>query len=59
MTKINQKGIRNALIKGENKDYKIIEMENLNHLFQESKTGKMDEYELIEQTFSPLVLKEI
>ncbi len=57
--KINQEGIRKALIKGKNKDYKIIEMENLNHLFQECKTGKMDEYELIEQTFSPKALKVI
>ena len=57
--KINQEGIRKALIKGKIKDYKIIEMENLNHLFQECKTGKMDEYELIEQTFSPEALKVI
>ncbi|HHC80281.1 MAG TPA: alpha/beta fold hydrolase [Flavobacteriia bacterium] len=57
--KINQEGIRKALIKGKIKDYKIIEMENLNHLFQECKTGKMDEYELIEQTFSPKALKVI
>jgi pimeloyl-ACP methyl ester carboxylesterase len=57
--KINQEGIRNALIKGGNKDYKIIELENLNHFFQECKTGKMDEYRKIEQTFSPTALKEI
>jgi pimeloyl-ACP methyl ester carboxylesterase len=31
---INQKGIKDALIKGGNKDYKIIELENLNHFFQ-------------------------
>jgi len=57
--KINQEGIRNALIKGNNKDYKVLELENLNHLFQESKTGKMNEYSQIEQTFSPKALKEI
>jgi hypothetical protein len=57
--KINQEGIRNALIKGENKDYKIVELENLNHFFQECETGKMDEYRKIEQTFSPTALKEI
>jgi pimeloyl-ACP methyl ester carboxylesterase len=57
--KINQEGIRNALIKGENKDYKIVELENLNHFFQECDTGKMDEYRKIEQTFSPTALKEI
>ncbi|MEX1382263.1 alpha/beta hydrolase family protein [Lutibacter sp.] len=57
--KINQEGIKKALIKGKNKDYKIIELENLNHFFQECKTGKMDEYRKIEQTFSPTALKEI
>lgn len=57
--KINQEGIRKALIKGENKDYKIVELENLNHFFQECETGKMDEYRKIEQTFSPMALKEI
>jgi hypothetical protein len=57
--KINQNGIREALIKGGNKDYKILELENLNHFFQECETGKMDEYRKIEQTFSPIALKEI
>jgi alpha/beta superfamily hydrolase len=57
--KINQEGIRNALIKGGNKDYKILELENLNHFFQECITGKMDEYRKIEQTFSPTALLEI
>jgi pimeloyl-ACP methyl ester carboxylesterase len=57
--KMNQDGIRNALIKGGNKDYKIVELENLNHFFQECKTGRMDEYRKIEQTFSPKALKEI
>ncbi|MDD7914025.1 alpha/beta hydrolase family protein [Polaribacter ponticola] len=57
--KMNQDGIRNALIKGGNKDYKIVELENLNHFFQECKTGRMDEYRKIEQTFSPTALKEI
>ena len=56
---LNQNGIRQALIKGGNKDYKIIELENLNHFFQECETGKMDEYRNIEQTFSPTALKEI
>jgi alpha/beta superfamily hydrolase len=57
--KINQEGIRKALIKGGNKDYEIIELENLNHFFQECETGNMDEYRKIEQTFSPTALKEI
>ena len=55
--KINQTGIREALIKGNNKDYKIVELEGLNHFFQECKTGKMNEYRKIDQTFSPKALK--
>ncbi|BAO76561.1 alpha/beta hydrolase family protein [Winogradskyella sp. PG-2] len=57
--KINQDGLREALIKGKNKDYQIIEIEGLNHLFQNAKTGKMDEYSDIEETFSPKVLNLI
>ena len=59
VAKINQTGIKNALIKGKNKDYKIIELEGLNHFFQECETGKMDEYRKIEQTFSPKALNII
>ena len=56
---INQNAIRNALIKGNNKNYKIVELENLNHLFQECTTGNLNEYKDIEQTISPIALKEI
>jgi hypothetical protein len=56
---INQNAIRNALIKGGNNNYKIVELENINHLFQECKTGDMNEYKEIEQTISPIALKEI
>ena len=57
--KVNQQAIRNALNKGHNKDFTINELPNLNHLFQECKTGEMDEYSNIEQTIAPYVLKEI
>ncbi|MBL4642249.1 MAG: alpha/beta fold hydrolase, partial [Flavobacteriaceae bacterium] len=57
--KINQTGIKNALVKGKNKEYKILELENLNHFFQECETGKMNEYRKIDQTFSPIALNEI
>ncbi len=56
---INQNGIRNALKKGNNKNFKIVELEKLNHLFQECETGEINEYKTIEQTMSPLALKEI
>lgn len=57
--KINQDGIRNALIKGGNKDYLIKELPDLNHLFQECKTGSMEEYSEIEQTFAPSALQTL
>lgn len=56
---VNQNAIRNALIKGNNKNYKVVELENINHLFQECTTGKMNEYKDIQQTVSPMALKEI
>lgn len=59
LAEINQKGIEDALIKGKNKDYRVLQLEGLNHFFQESKTGKMEEYSSIEQTFSPKAMEEI
>ena len=56
---VNQNAIRNALIKGANKNFKIVELENLNHLFQECSTGDINEYKDLEQTMSPIALKEI
>ncbi len=37
----------------------IVALENLNHLFQECTTGDMNEYKDIEETMSPIALKEI
>ena len=53
----NLEGFRNALQKGGNRQVKTVSFPGLNHLFQECKTGPMDEYALIEQTFSPDALK--
>ncbi|MEC5166837.1 pimeloyl-ACP methyl ester carboxylesterase [Flavobacterium sp. PL11] len=57
--KENLSAIKNALIKGGNKDVTTIEFPNLNHLFQESTTGSPNEYASIEQTFAPIALDEI
>ena len=57
--KSNISAIELALIKGNNKDYKIKSYPRLNHLFQESKTGEINEYAKIEQTISPEVLSDI
>jgi pimeloyl-ACP methyl ester carboxylesterase len=56
---INQTAIRNALAKAKNKDFTVKEMQNLNHMFQECKTGSMQEYPLIEQTISPALLEDV
>ena len=42
-----------------NKKAEVLELPDLNHLFQEAKTGLPDEYGQIEQTFSPLALLAI
>jgi fermentation-respiration switch protein FrsA (DUF1100 family) len=58
-SKVNLDAINKALTKGGNKKITIKELPNLNHLFQECKTGSPQEYSEIEQTFSPLALNEI
>ncbi len=55
----NLDAIKRALDKGRNYRYKIKAYPNLNHLFQESETGNVDEYIQIEQTISPEVLSDI
>lgn len=57
--KENLDAISTALAKGGNKKVTIMELPNLNHLFQECKTGSPYEYASIEQTFSPTALTEI
>ena len=57
--KENLTAIKNALTKGGNKNVTTKEFPNLNHLFQECKTGSPNEYATIEQTFSPIALEEI
>jgi uncharacterized protein len=57
--KENLEAIKTALTKGGNKKATIKELPGLNHLFQESKTGSLTEYAVIEQTFSPMALTEV
>jgi uncharacterized protein len=57
--KENLTGIRDALKQGGNTKMTIRELANLNHLFQECETGSPSEYGIIEQTFSPVALKEM
>jgi pimeloyl-ACP methyl ester carboxylesterase len=57
--KENLSAISEALKKGGNKNVTIKEYPDLNHLFQECTTGLPAEYEIIEQTISPEVLKDV
>lgn len=56
LSKQNLPAIEKALKKAGNKKYSVMEMEGLNHLFQQCDTGLVDEYYTIEQTISPKVL---
>lgn len=49
--------IAEALEEGGNKKYEIVELADLNHLFQTSETGSPGEYMLIEETMSPVALE--
>ncbi|KUJ61692.1 hypothetical protein AR687_12205 [Flavobacteriaceae bacterium CRH] len=55
----NLEVIKKTLAKAGNKKVTAKTLPDLNHLFQECKTGSPDEYQKIEQTFSPVALDEI
>ena len=57
--KENLAAIEKALSDGGNTEIETHELEGLNHLFQDSDTGDISEYQLIEQTMSPEVLRLI
>ncbi len=48
--------IAKALTAGGNKNFKIVELPKLNHLFQTAQTGAISEYGKIEETFAPAAL---
>ena len=54
---LNLPAIKAALIKGGNLQYTMMELPALNHLFQTCKTGGVSEYQTIEETIAPVVLK--
>src|SRR5262245_25433389 len=54
--KVNLEEIGKALAEGGNKDHTLKEMAGLNHLFQTAKTGSLQEYGQIEETFAPAAL---
>ncbi|NNM18997.1 MAG: alpha/beta fold hydrolase [Croceitalea sp.] len=57
--KDNLAAIKQALEENGNTNVKTVELEQLNHLFQECATGAKSEYAEIEQTIAPAVLELI
>jgi fermentation-respiration switch protein FrsA (DUF1100 family) len=55
--KENLELIEAALKKGGNKNYTVVLLPGLNHLFQTAKTGLVSEYGQIEETISPTALQ--
>ena len=53
----NLAAIEAALRQGGNSDFSIVELPNLNHLFQTSETGSLTEYATIEETFALAALE--
>ncbi|HKM43358.1 MAG TPA: alpha/beta hydrolase, partial [Limnochordia bacterium] len=49
--------IEKALEAGGNENYTVLELADLNHLFQTAESGSPEEYYLIEETMSPVALE--
>ncbi|MBD1848550.1 alpha/beta fold hydrolase [Leptolyngbya sp. ST-U4] len=58
-SQLNLTAIEQTLRQSGNQNFKTLELAGLNHLFQTARTGSPSEYEEIEETFSPTVLKLI
>jgi uncharacterized protein len=57
--KLNLPPIEAALNAGGNANYEIVELNDLNHLFQTCETGGMSEYNNIEETIATKALDEL
>ncbi len=56
---LNRPEVEKALIEGGNTDYTMVELEGLNHMFQQADTGSISEYASIQETFNPKALDTI
>ena len=55
----NLPAIQKALEAGRNKNFEIVELPGLNHLFQDAKSGAVSEYAEIEETMSPAAMDRV
>jgi pimeloyl-ACP methyl ester carboxylesterase len=53
---VNLTGISKALDQGGNKQYKVVPLDGLNHLFQKANTGSETEYAQISESVNPITL---
>lgn len=51
--------LRSIMENDSSKKFTLVSYPSVNHLFQECETGTVQEYQQLEQTFSPTVLKDI
>ncbi|MFK7822074.1 MAG: alpha/beta hydrolase family protein [Planctomycetaceae bacterium] len=56
---VNTPEIEKALTEGGNKDFEIVIIDGLNHMFQKCEHGGMSEYATIKETFNPKALQTI
>lgn len=56
LPKLNAEAVKKHLTAAGNKDFKTVELKDLNHLFQTAETGQLTEYVKIEETFAPAAL---
>jgi len=59
LPKSNLEGIRQSLAKSKSKKYDVVELEGLNHLFQECNKCTVTEYGTLDQTISPKALSTV
>jgi pimeloyl-ACP methyl ester carboxylesterase len=57
--RVNIPEAKNSLEQAETTDFTLTEVPGINHLFQTCNTGSVSEYESIQETFSPEVMKII
>jgi len=55
----NLAAIKSSLEKAGNKNYEVVPMEGLNHLFQKAKTGSLKEYGEIPESVNPMALNKV
>jgi len=58
-SRANLDAIAHALRAAAHRDFTILELPALNHLFQTCTTGEAYEYPVIEETFAPIALDTI